>query len=151
MFIEKKRTMKSECWSQANRMENILYIQSWAKKKRPKNFGSQSHIFVFMSTMNFSFIYVFITFFFCNVFGCVRDLQHQYFIEFLNYYHSPSSSANSLWLFKWNISSTSSLLKLSNYCCFFVCVGWFQVNEISVWNSNRNICIKRCYSMTKYE
>lgn len=70
----KKHQMKSEYWSQANRMDNILYIQSWAKKKQPKNVGSQSHIFVFMSTMNFSFIYVFIIFFFCNVFGCVRDL-----------------------------------------------------------------------------
>lgn len=149
MFI-KKNVLWNLNAEVSHRMENILYIQSWAKKKRPKNVGSQSHIFVFMSTMNFSFIYVFITFFFRNVFGCVRDLQHQYFIEFLNYYHSPSSSANSLWLFKWNISSTSSLLKLSNYCCF-LCVCWFQLNEISVWNSNRNICIKRCYTMTKYE
>lgn len=148
MFI-KKNVLWNLNAEVSHRMENILYIQSWAKKTAEKCRLAISY-FCFHVNDEFFIHLCLHHIFFCNVFGCVRDLQHQYFIEFLNYYHSPSSSANSLWLFKWNISSTSSLLKLSNYCCF-LCVCWFQLNEISVWNSNRNICIKRCYTMTKYE
>lgn len=67
--VNSKKKMKSECRrSQANKMKSIRYIWSFMPFRsnariNPNNLGLKSHISMLMSTLNFSFVYVFIIYF----------------------------------------------------------------------------------------